>query len=39
MCVPDAIYSIEVSQKETIYVQTIREILTGYIPASPRIRT
>ena len=32
MCVLDAVYSIEISQKETIYVQTIWEILTGRNP-------
>ncbi len=29
MCVLDAIYSIEISQEKTIYVQTVWQILTG----------
>ncbi len=32
MCVLDAIYSIEILQKDTIYVQTILEALTGKNP-------
>ncbi|MCI8416529.1 MAG: ATP-dependent DNA helicase RecQ [Lachnospiraceae bacterium] len=32
MCVLDAIYSIEISQERTVYVQTIWEILTGRNP-------
>lgn len=32
MCVLDAVYSIEITQKETIYIQTIWEILTGRNP-------
>lgn len=32
MCVLDAIYSIEILQKDTIYVQTILEVLTGKNP-------
>ncbi|MCI8888254.1 MAG: ATP-dependent DNA helicase RecQ [Hungatella sp.] len=32
MCVLDAIYSIEISQGRTVYVQTIWEILTGRNP-------
>lgn len=33
MCVLDAVYSIQVAGKETVYVQTIWEILTGRNPA------
>lgn len=32
LCVLDAVYSIEFSQKETLYVQTIWEILSGRNP-------
>lgn len=32
LCVLDAIYSIEATQRETIYVQTVWEILTGRNP-------
>ena len=32
LCVLDAIYSIEAAQRETIYVQTVWEILTGRNP-------
>lgn len=32
MCVLDAVYSIESAQKETLYVQTIWEVLTGRNP-------
>lgn len=32
MCVLDAVYSIEAARKETVYVQTIWEILTGRSP-------
>lgn len=32
MCVLDAIYSIEITQRETVYVQTVWEVLTGRNP-------
>lgn len=32
MCVLDAIYTIEISQKKSVFVQTIRELLTGRNP-------
>ncbi len=32
MCVLDAIYSIQISQEKTVYVQTVWEILTGRNP-------
>lgn len=32
MCVLDAVYSIEISQEKTVYVQTVWEVLTGRNP-------